>query len=105
MSADPNPLPDPVPPRSPDSQEQARPAGLLGVRDLMRLPEPRILVEGLLLHSGAFGILYGQPGQSKTFAALDIALCVATGCPWAGKPTVQGPVIYVCGESLFGMRR
>jgi predicted ATP-dependent serine protease len=40
-------------------------------------------------------MLVGAPGAKKTFLAIDLAVCVAMGKPWLGKPVRQGPVIFV----------
>lgn len=51
-------------------------------------------VEGLLPLSSV-SMLVGAPGAKKTFLAIDLAVCVAMGKPWLGKPVRQGPVIFV----------
>lgn len=44
--------------------------------------------------------LYGQSATGKSFVALDLAFCVATGRPWLGRFAVKtpGPVVYVIAE-------
>jgi hypothetical protein len=44
------------------------------------------------------GQFYGDTGTWKTFYAIDIACCVATGREFHGKKTKQTPVIYIAGE-------
>ena len=51
---------------------------------------------------GALSVLYGDSATFKTFVTLDMALSVAYGVPWQGKPTKQGVVIYVLGEGQGG---
>lgn len=60
-----------------------------------------------LLAKDSLAWLYGDPGCYKSFAALDIAACVALGCgiSWAGVPTVAAPVLYVAAEGSGGMRK
>lgn len=60
------------------------------------------LVKGLLVESG-FSAIYGPPGTSKTFVALDLALHVAHGREWFGRKVAAGGVIYVSGEGQSGM--
>ena len=61
------------------------------------------LVKGLLgLRSQA--VLYGPPGQGKTFVALDLAFHVAAGLPWRERRVQQAPVLYLAYEGVGGMR-
>lgn len=66
--------------------------------ELLALPDPEWLVANWLPRQGLI-TLYGQPGQGKSFVALDIALSIAEGVPWLGQHvTRQGPVIYIAAE-------
>jgi 5S rRNA maturation endonuclease (ribonuclease M5) len=49
--------------------------------------------------------LFGEPGSGKSFIALSLACCVATGTPWFGKEVKQGAVFYICGEGHAGLLR
>jgi hypothetical protein len=60
------------------------------------------LVRGLLV-DGGFSTIYGPPGTSKTFVALDLALHVAHGRDWFGRRVAPGAVVYVSGEGASGM--
>ena len=60
------------------------------------------LVKGLLV-DGGFSTIYGPPGTSKTFVALDLALHVAHGRDWFGRRVAPGAVVYVSGEGASGM--
>lgn len=67
------------------------------------IPEIEPLVNGVLdLDSTA--LMYGPSGIGKSFAAIDLALCVATGTAWHGREARQGPVLYAIGEGLTGVR-
>lgn len=48
--------------------------------------------------------VFGAPGAGKSFLAIDLACCVATGKSWHGHEVKQGPVFYIVGEGLEGMR-
>ena len=64
---------------------------------------PSWLVEDVLpVHTLA--TMYGRSSEGKTFAALDMALCAATGIPWHGHPTKQCQVVYVASEGVSGIR-
>lgn len=61
------------------------------------------LVKGLLV-DGGLSALFGPPGTSKTFVALDLALSIAHGRDWFGRKVRSGGVVYVSGEGGGGMR-
>ena len=48
-------------------------------------------------------LFYGPPEQFKTWLALSLAVCVATGQLWVGRKTTQGPVLIVDEEN--GLQR
>lgn len=62
------------------------------------------LVKGALVNNGLSSI-FGGPGTSKTFLALDLALCVAHGRDWFGRRVTKGAVVYVTGEGSSGLRQ
>lgn len=61
---------------------------------LLSKPIPPWLVRGILPKTG-LGVIYGQPRSGKTFLALDIAMAIAKGVPWAGKRVMRGNVLYI----------
>lgn len=65
---------------------------------------PRWVVKGLL-EADTTGMIYGAPGDGKSFLAFDLACCVATGTPWHGRKVAQGPVLYIAGEGQGGIKR
>lgn len=69
------------------------------------LPEPQWLIESVM-ERDSLAVLWGASGSGKSFVALDMALCIATGTRWLEKyPTTQGPVFYAAAEGGRGMRR
>lgn len=58
-------------------------------------------VEDLLTDQG-LSVLYAPPGVGKSYIALDLAACVATGRNWRDKETKGGAVVYVCLEGVLG---
>lgn len=60
-------------------------------------PPPAWLAKGLLPRSG-IGLLYGESGGGKSFAAIHAVLCVAWGLPLFGAKTKPGAVLYVAAE-------
>lgn len=77
---------------------------LIDAADLDELADPEPLVAGWLYQDTTARIV-GQPGAYKSFVALDMAMCVALGRPWHGRPVRQTPVLYVVGEGLAGYKR
>jgi hypothetical protein len=72
--------------------------------ELVRLPRPRPLIKNVL-NLGSDAWLIGASGAGKSFVALDWALHVATGLPWDDQAVRQGPVLYVAGEGVSGLRQ
>jgi DNA-binding MarR family transcriptional regulator len=56
-----------------------------------------------LITKGSVNLLVGEGGSKKTWAALDLAVCVAMGTNWLDFPTQQSAVLIVDEES--GERR
>lgn len=72
------------------------------IEELASLPPPTWLIDAILPSQGLVA-LCGEPGQGKTFIALDIALSVAAGRPWCGRKVQQGEVAYVIAEGAQGL--
>jgi hypothetical protein len=76
---------------------------LLSYDDLLNLPDPEWLIDGLVPLSG-LSVLYGQPSAGKSFLALDWALSVATGQGWLDRKVKPRWVVYVAAEGLSGLK-
>ena len=73
------------------------------VSDIEMKP-PAWLIEGML-EQEALTMCFGSPGAGKTFAVLDMAMCIAAGKAWHGKEVEQGLVLYIAGEGHAGFAR
>lgn len=62
------------------------------------------LVKGLI-ESDSIGQLFGPSGGGKSFVALDLSLCIASGQNWNDRPVKRGVVLYLSGEGRTGMKR
>jgi len=62
------------------------------------------IVRGLLPRTG-LAVVYGPPGCGKSFLALDVALHIADGRPWAGCRVNEVGVVYVAAEAGEGFKR
>jgi hypothetical protein len=86
-----------------DTLHRNKRVNLVAWQDLRDEPV-RYLVEGLI-PARSFGAIYGKPGSFKSFAALYISMCIATGAECFGRATTQGAVIYIAGEGQAGLNR
>jgi hypothetical protein len=77
---------------------------ILNLNDIENLAPPSFLIADVLTESG-LSMLWGRSGAMKSFVALDMAMCVATGLTWHGKATKAGPVVYVAAEGSHGLGR
>lgn len=54
-------------------------------------------IDGIILRRG-LAVIYGKGGHLKSSVALDMAMSVATGTAWQGKPTQQAVALYIAAE-------
>ncbi len=71
---------------------EARTSGWLRGREVMQIKPPDFAVDGIL-PAKSLSLLCGHPGSCKSFIAVDIGLCIATGKPWLG-PTPFGKAVW-----------
>ncbi|MBF6024848.1 AAA family ATPase [Lysobacter niastensis] len=57
------------------------------------------------VETDSLALMFGDPGCGKSFTAIDLACCVATGTSWHGRRTTPGPVFYIAGEGQNGLAR
>jgi len=74
----------------------------IGPRGLLDREPSQMLVPGLIPEA-SLSLIYGQPGQYKSFLALDLALTISRGTQFNGTRLRQGSFVYVAGEGLGGM--
>jgi hypothetical protein len=84
------------------SDEAGHTFDLLTGEDLLALPAPSCLIDGLLPDTG-MSALYGNAASAKTFLGMDWAASVAAGIPWHGRAVKQRPVVYVAAEGKAGL--
>lgn len=66
--------------------------------------EPEYVIEDLI-EADSLASCFGDPGHGKSFFAIDLACCVATGTAFHGKEVRQGAVFYIAGEGHNGLLR
>ncbi len=76
------------------------------VKELVKGVKPiNWLIKGFL-EMDSLSLMFGEPACGKSFSAIDLACCVATGKDWHGMPVKQpGPVFYIAGEGFNGLSR
>lgn len=73
--------------------------------DLVREPQPvEYLVDALIEHPSLL-MVFGAPSAGKSFVAISMAACVATGHQWLGRDVRRGTVFYLAGEGHAGLSR
>ena len=65
---------------------------------------PEWLVEDYI-EANTLLLMFAPPASYKSFLAVDLAACIATGKQWHGHDVRQGAVFYIVGEGLSGLKR
>jgi hypothetical protein len=78
---------------------------LLDSAGLDTLIEPISIVGPEFLYTDTLNWLVGKPGHGKSFVALDLAGCVATGSTWHQRDVVRSKVLYIAAEGVRGVRQ
>jgi hypothetical protein len=83
----------------------ARQFEYLDIDQIKNMPNPQWLVDRLVIEQ-SLGFIYGPPGCLKTFIALDMALCFATGQrQWWGRLIERrGAVVYISSEGQANLK-
>lgn len=77
---------------------------LYTLEELESLPPPKWLVDGVMVENGLC-LFWASSDSYKTFVAIDIAMAIATGADWHGRPVTGGSVVYVAAEDLHGVAK
>lgn len=87
-----------------DERSDVPPMRFLDYAAMRKMPEPRWIVEGVLQERTA-ALMFGKSNTFKSFLAIDLALCIATGKSWHGVSVRQGRVLYIATEGANGVGR
>jgi len=98
-----NTTPKPQRFRDPEANAAMPQFNTMALKDLENLPDPEWIVDGYIPADGMTTI-FGAPGSTKSFFALYMAFCVASGAKFFGADVKMGKVLYVVGEGLRGMK-
>ena len=78
---------------------------VLSIEEMNKLESPGWLIHEAIPAQSLIQI-FGREGHGKTFVALDLALRIAAGMPWAGaRQAHHGKVVYVVGEGITGLKK
>lgn len=95
------------PASSPETSSHLLPSkrrfSLTHVSEIESLP-PDWLVQDYLTMD-CLGLIYGDPESGKSFVAVSLAACVASGQQFFGHAVKIGAVVYIAGEGQRGLRR
>lgn len=76
----------------------------VAIDDVTLADEPAWLIDGILPARGLACVI-GAPKSGKSFLTSDMLCSVARGALYAGRTTMQGPVVYLTGEGVSGFKR
>jgi hypothetical protein len=85
-------------------KDNAAPAFKFTAVSDLEIKAPDFLIVGLI-EKGALGLMFGDPGCGKSFSAVDLSMCVASGHDFHGREVEQGSVFYIAGEGHSGLAR
>ncbi len=80
-------------------------AALVDSAGLDDIPDPEPIIGEDILFRDTLAWMVGKPGCGKSFSALDMAGCVATGEPWQTYRVQQGRVLYLVAEGVRGVKQ
>lgn len=75
----------------------------ISLTELHNLPDPEWIIDGII-PADAMTTVFGAPGSTKSFWALDLACSIAAGTKFNGAEVKEGRVVYCVGEGLRGMK-
>jgi hypothetical protein len=88
------------------TQKNANSFRFLRLAEILEAPHPPDWVITGYLEGDSLAVLFGESGSMKSFVAVDMALCVATGRAWHGHPiSTPGPVLYIAAEGGQGLAK
>lgn len=68
--------------------------------EIFTRPRLEYLIQGMFVEQGT-GVVSADYGGFKSFVALDMGLCVATGRDWMHRATKRGSVVYITPEGSY----
>ncbi|MGB1076678.1 MAG: AAA family ATPase, partial [Bdellovibrionales bacterium] len=81
----------------------ASPFEFVHVDDLVKNIKPISWLVGGYIENHTLSMIFGDPASGKSFVAIDLSCCIATGTAWHGQDVNQGAVFYIAGEGHNGL--
>ncbi len=75
---------------------------IMSIAELVDVEPPEWRIDGIFPTHGS-SVVYGAFETFKTFIAIDMMLCLATGRPWMGREVKPCSVLYIAGEGQVGL--
>lgn len=72
--------------------------------DAIDMAPPDWLIRDVM-DKGTSALLFGDSGSGKSFLAVDMACCIASGKPYHGHAVKSGDVVYIAGEGRKNIRK
>jgi hypothetical protein len=85
-----------------ESDIDRRLAQLVPFEAMVTRQPPEWLVDDFLV-AGSSAVIHSPPAVGKSFVALDLAACVASGMWWHGREVQQHRVLYIAAEGTGGL--
>jgi hypothetical protein len=86
----------------PENRYTAIANALRDIEELRTMTPPEPIIDGYLFKD-SLAWLGGKPGHAKSFVAVELACCVATGTPWHSHQVTQGRAFYLVAEGASGL--
>lgn len=80
-------------------------ARFMDIADLCNHPPIENWLVQHYLAADSLSVIFGDPSCGKSFIAIDMACCIATGRPWRGQTTTPGNVLFIAGEGRNGLAK
>ena len=97
--------PDTGQPEMSGSEPPAKKPLFMDAADLLLTLQPPQWLIKRFVSADSLTTLFGSPGCGKSFVAIDMACCIASGQEWNGNRTATGQVLYIAGEGHVGFAR
>ncbi|MGJ7570859.1 AAA family ATPase [Variovorax sp. RB2P76] len=92
-------------PHGPPAKSPLPPFAFTRVGDMLDHLKPIDWLIRDYLEADCLALLFADPGVGKSFMAIDMACCIATGQQWHGKAVTKGAVFIIAGEGHNGLIR
>lgn len=90
---------------APPPRPERKGSAFVTLSDMLKSTPPLIWAIDGLIEARTYGNIFGDSNVGKSFMAVDMACCLASGIDWRGRKVDQGRVLYISGEGHTGIAR